>query len=244
MRPRSNCCCSTARAWTFRIHAARCRFKLQPGKDRAAPTRAATTTRRTCNSDRSHRWICCSRPERISMTARRVDHPRFVAPSHGAGTTSLSSSLNAAQTSMRRTPRDRPCSIPSLERAADPRRRRKRPSLSWRSLAPNRERLWLPVQPQAPVGAAAEAEEASSFELAARLNRRDVFHPTLKPRKHFVECVLDGFSRRISVRFVRQHDQPRGAAVSRNCLVHPLGLNGKRSGVVIHLTVDEENRFL
>ena len=59
------------------------------------------------------------------------------------------------------------------------------------------------------------------------------------PVEHLGQHVQDRFTGAVAVALVRQHDQPRGAAIALDRLEQPLRLDGERAGVVVGLAVDQ-----
>ena len=100
--------------------------------------------------------------------------------------------------------------------------------------------------PKNPSANAAGTFDPFYFELCSSLysTRRRVLHVLIKPSDHFVKHVLDTLAARVTMRFVRQHHQPRRRAVAFQRLVHSLRLNRKRTRVVVGFAVNHQHRFV
>ena len=86
----------------------------------------------------------------------------------------------------------------------------------------------------------------ASVNLMALLGRgaARVLHVFIQPPDRLGVRVQDRLAGLIPVAFVWQHDQPGRAAIALDGLVHPLGLDWERPGIVVGFPVNQQQRLI
>ena len=73
---------------------------------------------------------------------------------------------------------------------------------------------------------------------------RGFLHVFVKPVDGFPVDMLDAFAGFVGVAFVREQDQPGGAAVALDGLIESFALHGERAGVVVSFAIDRKSTRL